>query len=273
MKYLALLSLAGALCLQGFTQSSDTGWIQLFNGKDLSGWRPKITGFPLDSNYAHTFRVDSGLLTVSYDQYDSFSNHFGHLFYEKPFSYYLIAVEYRFIGQQLKGGPDWAYKNSGIMLHCQPPGTMLTDQDFPVSIEAQLLGARDSGERPTANVCTPGTNIVMKGKLITQHCINSSSPSFRGSEWVRVEVMVLGDSVIKQIVNGDTVLVYEKPQWGNGNVNHFDPSIKKDGQLISSGYIALQSESHPVQFRKVEIRDLSARFRKKAGEENSTRGR
>lgn len=149
------------------------------------------------------------------------------------------------------------------MIHCQDPATMLKDQDFPISVEVQLLGGDTTGDRPTCNVCTPGTNIVMNNKLITEHCINSTAKTFRGEEWIRAEVLVLGDSVIKHIVNGDTVLTYNKPQIGGGVVNNYDPLIKKDGQLLSSGYISLQSESHPIEFRKVEILDLSKQYARK----------
>jgi len=231
-------------------------WIQLFNGKDLTGWIPKITGYALGENYGNTFRVEDGLLKVRYDQYDEFGGRFGHLFYQQKFSYYVIAVEYRFTGEQVRGGPQWALRNSGIMLHCQPPETMLKDQDFPISIEVQLLGGTGSGERPTANLCTPGTHVVMAGKLVTQHCVQSSSPTFHGDEWVRVEARVLGSERIEHIVNGQTVLVYEKPQIGGGNVNNYDPAVKQDGMLLSEGYIALQSESHPIEFRKVELLPL-----------------
>ncbi len=238
-------------------------WKQLFNGKNLDGWIVKIKGHELNDNFGNTFRVVDGKMVVSYDQYDSFREQYGHIFYNKPYSYYLLAVEYRFVGTQAKGGQGWAYKNSGIMLHCQPPATMLKDQDFPISIEDQLLGGDSTGERPNCNVCTPGTNIEMGDTLVTAHCINSTSRTFRNEEWVRAEVLVLGDSVIKQIVDGDTVMVYEKPQMGGGVVSNYDPEVKKDGMLLSSGYISLQSESHPVEFRKVEIIDLEKKYKKK----------
>lgn len=238
-------------------------WKQLFNGKDLSGWTPKIRGHAYGDNYGNTFRVENGVMKVSYDQYDEFKEQFGHIFYKTPYSHYIIAVEYRFTGNQVKGGPGWAYRNSGIMIHCQPPETMHKDQDFPISIEVQLLGGDSTGERTTCNLCTPGTNVEMDGKLITQHCVNSTSKTFRGDQWVRAEVLVLGDSVVKHIANGDTVLVYQKPQIGGGAVTDFDPAVKKDGQLLSSGYISLQSESHPVEFRKVEIIDLEKEYKKK----------
>jgi hypothetical protein len=232
-------------------------WIPLFDGKSLAGWVPKITGYEAGENFGNTFRVENGVLKVSYDRYDAFRNRFGHLFYEMPFSHYVIAVEYRFTGEQEKGGPDWAFRNSGIMIHGQPVETMGKDQDFPISIEVQLLGGRGDGKpRPTANLCTPGTNVVMDGRLVTAHCVESTSKTFDGDQWVRVEAEVHGDGRIVHRVNGETVLAYEKPQIGGGNVAGYDPAVKKDGLLLAGGSISLQSESHPVEFRKVELLNL-----------------
>ena len=232
-------------------------WIQLFNGKNLDGWDVKITGHDLNDNFANTFRVEDGLLKVRYDGYDSFNNQFGHIFYREPFSRYVVAVEYRFVGEQVRGGPGWALRNSGVMVHSQSATSMAKDQDFPISIEVQLLGGNGTEARSTANLCTPGTNVVMNGQLITEHCLNSRSKTYHGEQWVRVEVMVLGDSLVKHIVNGDTVFEYSKPQIGGGVVNNFDPAVKQDGKPLTAGYIALQSESHPIDFRKVEIRRLT----------------
>jgi hypothetical protein len=231
-------------------------WIQLFNGRDLDGWDVKITGRDLNDNFANTFRVENGLLKVRYDGYDAFHARFGHIFYRQAFSHYVVAVEYRFVGDQASGGPNWAVRNSGIMVHSQSAQSMGKDQDFPISIEVQLLGGTGSGERTTANLCTPGTHVVMDGQLFTPHCVNSRSGTYHGERWVRVEVLVLGDSLIRHIVNGDTVLEYSKPQIGGGTVSQFDPAVKQDGWPLTEGYIALQSESHPIDFRKVELLDL-----------------
>jgi hypothetical protein len=240
-------------------------WIRLFDGKSLDGWVPKIAGYEVGENFGDTFRVENGVLKVAYDKYETFGNRFGHLFYKTPFSHYVIAVEYRFTGDQTKGGPDWAYRNSGIMIHGQPAATMRKDQDFPICIEVQLLGGRGDGKpRSTANLCTPGTNVVMNGKLETAHCVSSTSKTYDGDQWVRVEVEVHGDGVITHKVNGEAVLTYEKPQIGGGNVANHDPAIKKDGQVLSSGSISLQSESHPVEFRKVELLNLVGCTDKKA---------
>jgi hypothetical protein len=258
MKY-RLLILSIAFFSRSIAQQNPSAynWIQLFNGKDLKDWNVKIAGYDLNDNYGNTFRVEDRKLRVSYDKYQEFGERFGHIFYKQKFSYYLIAVEYRFVGEQAKGGPGWAIRNSGIMLHCQPPGTIGKTQDFPISIEVQLLGGSGSGERTTANLCTPGTYAEINGKLYTQHCYNSKSKTYHGDQWVRVEVLVLGDSLIKHIVNGDTVLQYQKPQIGGGNVINFDPKIKIDGKLLTEGYISLQSESHPIEFRKVELVNLA----------------
>jgi hypothetical protein len=235
-------------------------WVQLFNGRDLEGWDVKITGRDLNDNFANTFRVEDGLLKVRYDGYAAFDDRFGHIFYRHAFSHYIVAVEYRFVGNQAPGGPGWALRNSGIMIHSQSARSMGKDQDFPISIEVQLLGGAGlgggGGERTTANLCTPGTHVVMDGKLFTPHCVNSKSRTYHGEQWVRVEVLVLGDSLVRHSVNGDTVLEYSKPQVGGGTVNHFDPAVKQDGTPLTEGYIALQSESHPIDFRKVEILNL-----------------
>jgi hypothetical protein len=231
-------------------------WIQLFNGKDLAGWQVKITGHELNDNYGNTFRVKDGSLAAVYDQYETFDGKFGHIFYQEKFSHYVIRVEYRFTGEQVPGAPGWALRNSGVMFHSQPPESMRKDQDFPICVEVQLLGGTGSGERSTANLCTPGTNVVIDGKLETRHCINSSSKTYDGDQWVTTEVEVLGDGRITHFVEGEKVLIYEKPQIGGGNVSQYDETLIEEGRLLSEGYISLQSESHPVEFRKVELLNL-----------------
>ncbi len=233
----------------------DGEWIQLFNGKDLTGWIPKIRYHEAGDNFANTFRVVDGLLTVSYDGYDKYDERFGHLFYEKPFSNYLMRVEYRFVGEQCPGGPGWAIRNSGVMVHGESPMTMAKDQDFPASIEVQLLGGNGKDPRTTANLCTPGTNVEMNGELILRHCTSSTSKTYHGDQWVTCEIEVRGNKVIKHIMEGEVVLSYEKPQ-----LDHRDKhavSLANDGDLmLHGGTISLQSESHPIQFRKVELKVL-----------------
>jgi hypothetical protein len=242
-------------------------WIQLFNGKDLTGWDIKITGYDLNENFGNTYRIEDGILKIAYDQYKTFDDKFGHMYYKQPFSYYKLRFEYRFVGNQLTGGAAWNVRNSGVMIHSQSAKSMPKKQDFPVSLEIQLLGGLGTGERQTANLCTPGTIVEMNGKVNPEHCINSTSRTYDGDQWVTVEALVLGDSLIQHIVEGKVVLAYEKPRigagfvskeydWIKGNVTNYKEWVAKDGMLLKEGYIALQAESHPIEFRKVELLNL-----------------
>jgi len=232
-------------------------WIPLFNGKDLKDWVVKIKGHPLGDNYKNTFRVVDGVLQVNYDEYDKFDNSFGHIFYKTPFSNYKIRLQYRFIGEQVVGGEGWAEKNSGVMLHCQDPASMGLNQSFPVSIEMQLLGGLEKGERPTGNVCTPGTNIYLKGEKEITHCINSSSPTYNGDQWVHVEIEVRHDSIVKHIINDQEVLAYTNLEIGGEVDSDKEKWQTKEGAPLKSGYISLQSESHPIEFKDIELLELN----------------
>jgi hypothetical protein len=265
---LSILALSAAGCAsapraaaaQAERANSDSkDWIQLFNGRDLEGWQIKFAKHPLGENFNDTFRASDGLLQVRYDKWSRFDGEFGHIFYQRPFSDYIVAVEYRFVGQQVAGADQrlaWAIRNNGIMVASQSAESMGVDQDFPMSLEVQLLGGLGTGPRPTGNLCTPGTNVHFGDTLITRHCTNSRSKTYDGDQWVRVEALVLGDSIIKHIVNGDTVLVYRKPEMGGGSANNMKPGVKVDGAPIASGYIALQAETAPIDFRKVELLNL-----------------
>jgi hypothetical protein len=232
-----------SLCIHAADEKGK--WIQLFNGKDLSGWTVKIRGHEAGINHNDTFAVKNGVIRVAYDKYDQFNETFGHMFYNTPFSHYLLRVEYRFLGEQAPGGPAWAFRNSGVMIHGQTPESMTKDQDFPNSIEVQVLGGKGEGKRTTGNLCTPGTDVMMDGKLLKRHCISSKSMTYHGDQWVTLEVEVRGSKSIKHIINGETVMTYSKPQLD-------------DGTLLKGGTISLQSESHPVEFRKVELKKLSS---------------
>lgn len=233
-------------------------WLTLFNGEDLSGWIPKIRGYPAGENHADTFRVERGLLTVGYEGYGDFGERFGHLFYETPFSHYRLRIEYRFVGEPAPGAPAWAHRNSGVMLHAQPPETMPPAQDFPISLEMQFLGGLADGEaRPTGNLCTPGTHVEIDGRFEDTHCIAANAPTIPDNRWVLAEALVLGDERIVHYIDGEAVIEYARPTTGGGVVSGHRPAMKPEGKPLASGYIALQSEGHPIQFRRVELLDLS----------------
>ena len=233
--------------------SGKPNWVPLFNGTNLDGWTSKITGFPAGTNYADTFRVEDGILKVSYAGYTNFGGRFGHLFWKDPLTNYILRVEYRFVGNQTPGGPGWAFRNSGVMIHSESPQMMDLNQDFPTSVEVQLLGGIGSGERPTLNLCTPGTDVVMNGKLIRQHCTSSKARTYHGDQWVSIEIEVHNSRLINHKIAGETVLSYSQPQYDDRDA-HARKLIPPTGdKILSSGYICLQAESHPVEFRKVEL--------------------
>lgn len=239
-------------------QENKDGWADMFNGKDIKDWTTKIHHYEVDDNYGDTFRVEDNIIKVRYDKYEGdFNERYGHLYYNTPYSYYHLVVEYRFVGELHPGAPDYTIKNSGVMFHSQDPRTILKEQDWPISVEMQFLAGLVEGERrPTGNMCSPGTDVVFEGKIDPRHCINSTSKTYYGDQWVRAEAIVRGDSLITHIINGEKVLEYSKPQIGGGVANRYDPAIKIDGKLLKEGYIALQSEGQPIDFRKVAIKNL-----------------
>tara|TARA_R110002050_G_scaffold287387_1_gene438565 strand:- start:213 stop:1001 length:789 start_codon:yes stop_codon:yes gene_type:complete len=238
-------------------QKETEHWIKLFNGENLDGWLVKINGYELNDNYNNTFRVENGTIKVSYDEYENFTDQFGHLFYKTPFINYRLRLEYRFIGKQAPGGQSWATKNSGIMIHSQSPESMLLKQSFPLSLEFQLLGGVNKNEqRPSGNLCTPATNVVMDGKLITEHCITANCKTYYGEEWIKAEVVVNNDS-ITHYINGKPVISYSNPTIGGEFLDATAEEIQaKNGQSLTSGYISLQSESHPIEFKNIELLKL-----------------
>lgn len=252
-----MLSLVSCFAVPALAQeSADTPkWIPIFNGQNLEGWTPKFARSEYGVNLHNTFRVVDGILVVSYDEYESFDNRFGHLYYRDKLSDYRLKVEYRFIGEQTAGGPGWALRNSGVMLHCEDPRNIPIDQDFPTCIEVQFLGGTGAGVRTTANLCTPGTNVVMDGQLKMDHCLNSSSKTYHGDQWVTVEIEVHGHDVIRHLIDGQVVMEYSRPQLDERETRSRELA-ERNGIQIKDGYIAIQAESHPVQFRRIDLMRL-----------------
>ncbi len=238
-------------------EAKEGEWIQLFNGKDINDWIVKLNHHALNDNYGNTFRVEDGLIKVRYDQYGEFGDRFGHLYYKQPFSHYQLAVEYRFAGTLQRGAPGYAVLNSGVMFHAQDPKTILVDQNWPIALELQFLaGLPDGKPRPTGCVCTPGTHVTYNGKLTEAHIIQSTAETYQPGDWVRAEIIVHGNDSIVHIINGRKVLEYTHPQIGGGVVTGYDPTMFQEGRALSEGFIGLQSEGQPVDFRKVELKVL-----------------
>lgn len=241
-------------CEQSTNDPNKEEWVSLFNGSNLDNWVPKFKGSELGVNYKDRFVIKDSLLSVRYAPLDTFKGNFGHLFYKEKFSHYRLKATYRFVGEQQIGGPDWATRNNGLMLHCQDPSTIELNQDFPISLEYQLLGGDGINKRPNANLCTPGTNVVINDTLFTSHCINSTSKTYHGDQWVEAEALVLGDSLIQHILEGEVVMEYRNPTMGG--LSGYNESVYTEGSLIHDGYISIQAESAPIDFISIELLNL-----------------
>ncbi len=241
-----------------------SGWQDIFDGQTLTGWTPKISGEALGRDERKTFQAQDGILSVNYDQYAAFDNKFGHLFFEHELSSYQLKLDYRFIGEQASGGPGWAHLNSGLMIHTQSPSSMGVMQPFPVSVEAQFLAAFDDvPDRTTANVCTPGTHVVIDGALVKDHCINSKVVAPKAGEWVRFMADVQGNGVVKLYINDE--LAFELSELQLDSEDKDARALAREKPMLSSGYIALQAESHPIEFRNIKLLDRSQSQRSQKG--------
>ena len=248
---LVVLSLAGSSLSAG-------EWTPIFNGKNLDGWIPKITKHAAGVNLHNTFRVEDGILKVSYEDYGKFDGQFGHLYTEKSYSHYLLRMEYRFEGAMMPDAPYYVNLNSGFMVHAQSATEMKLNQNFPVSVEFQFLADEGKGHRQTGNGCTPGTLIEIDGETITQHIVKSTAPTFPAGEWIAVEIEVRGNEEIIHRVRGEDVLRFEKPTLDPNDEKFGAQDLIKAGQplVIDSGHIALQAEGQGVWFRNIEIKLL-----------------
>jgi hypothetical protein len=259
MRIKKLLLLIVILHFQGCENQpkQDDNWIRLFNEKDLTDWIVKINHYDVGENFDSTFSVKDGTIQVQYKHYGEYDDRFGHLFYKTPFSKFHLKLEYRFTGKLQPGAPDYTNLNSGIMFHSQDPRTILRNQDWPISVEMQLLaGLGDGKPRPTGNMCSPGTDIVFQGSKYDGHCLNSTSKTYEAGEWVKADLIVLGDSLITHVINGDTVLQYSRPSIGEGVVTGYDTATFYPGKPLTSGYIGLQSEGQPIEFRNIYLKEL-----------------
>lgn len=252
-----LLSCSLSFGLLGCANTSGSDeWITLFNGKDLNDWTVKMHHYEAGDNYGNTFRVEDGLMKVRYDQYE-FTDEFGHIFYKTPFKNFHLTVDYRFSGEFEEGGPRHAVLNSGAMFHSQSAQSQKIEQNWPISVEMQYLADLGDGKRTTGNMCSPGTNIEYQGKVFSGHCLKSNKKALPKDQWVTAELIVEGTKVT-QLINGEIVLVYTNPTI-DGNDQIVKDSVaefKQDGKPLNSGYIGLQSEGQPIEFKNVRIKVL-----------------
>jgi hypothetical protein len=97
--------------------------------------------------------------------------------------------------------------------------------------------------------------VFYNGAFTEEHCISSTSKNYYDGEWVTLDIIVHGSKAIYHVIDGDTVLTYTNPQVGGMLLpeNYPVPS----GTFLEDGYIALQAEGTPIDFRKVELKILN----------------
>jgi hypothetical protein len=248
---------AGDLGDMSLSPAAPDGWVNLFNGKDLTGWIPLIHKSKVGENYMDTFRADSvnKVIRVSYDKYPNqdFSDRCGLLYYDKRLTNYRVRVTYRFSEPQAKNPVGWGRNNSGLMIFGIDPRTVTGDPEFPPLIEIQLLGDPSSpsvggggtGSGTTSpNECEPGG---MKMATHTADCGNNytKKPPNPAGQWTTVEAEVH--------VTGQTK-VFQLPDTTKPVFTMSGPSYK--GQPVTGGYISLQTESQPVEFKDILLKEL-----------------
>ncbi|WP_299158988.1 DUF1080 domain-containing protein [uncultured Eudoraea sp.] len=228
-------------------------WKPLFNGTDLDGWTMKITGHPLGENFGNTFRVSDGILSIRYDAYgDDFNNRFGALYFNEKLANYRLKVEYRFVGETAPGAPEWGFRDSGVQFHSQSPASLKEDQPFPVSLEYNLHGGNGTDERPVGQICANGIFVELNGQQNTSYCTPPSvKRTFHGDQWVTLEIDVK-DGKISHFANGEEILSYSNPTY-NPEHEVAKTLIVNGDTSVKDGYISLQSNSHPIDFRKIEL--------------------
>jgi hypothetical protein len=228
-------------------------WTSLFNGKNLDGWNMKIAGFPLGENFGNTFRVANGIISIRYDQYgDNFNSRFGALYYNRKLSNYRLKVEYRFVGETASGAPTWGFRDSGVQFHGQDPASLELKQQFPVCLEYNLHGGNGKEDRPTGEICTSGTTVEIKGKVNESFCTPPDvKRTFHGDQWVTLEIDSKDGKFI-HYVNGEEIMRFENPRY-NPKHEYGKKFLTDSNPIIKDGYISIQSNSHPIDIRKVEI--------------------
>lgn len=233
-------------------------WRPIFDGRTLDGWTPKIAGYPVGENFADTFVVRDEAIVVSYAGYEGkFGGKFGHLFYKTPFKAYRLRLNYRVLDPPLPDTPAWARSNSGVMFASQSPQSMSLRQPFPMSVEFQVLGRDGDAPRPTGAVCTPGTSITFDGIKAKEHCVPSSTaPTIANGTWTSLELEVLPNGQVTQKINGAVVHRYADVALDPSDSFAAVAKPYFETHSATEGYIALQSEGHPIEFKDIEVQEL-----------------
>jgi len=251
---------AGNLGDLTLTATSSDGWVNLFNGKDLTGWTPLIHLSKVGVNTDSTFRPDleNNGIRVSYDKLTgSFGGDqckCGLLYYNKPLTNYRIRVTYRFFDPTVSNAPSWGKNNSGLMIFGIDPTKVTGDPIYPPIIEIQILGTPSGGGSTNANECemrqfvnptVTATHTGTCGNNKDSKAPGSGKTAPAAGVWTTLEadVHITGDTKVYQWPDTtNAVLIMSKPMYGT--------------QAVTSGYLAIQSEGQPIVFKDILLKEL-----------------
>ena len=198
----------------------------LFNGRDLTGWKPDVPAKDTDPNVRDSFIVRDGMLV-------SLGKPEGHLVTERTYRNYRLEVEYRF-----PGTPG----NCGVLVHASRPRALY--RMFPQSIEVQMMSG-DAGDFwcIEENIEVPNMEARRPRK---------EGQAWGGKEGDARRILNLTDGSEKPLGEWNTMVIEARGRglrvWVNGDLVDEGTNATAD-----RGKIALQAEGTEVEFRRVAI--------------------
>jgi len=259
---LAVLGLTVACTSSARAKSRSEGWIQLFNGKDFSGWYIYLSGQERNYDPDEVFTVKDGVLHIYKNTKDQGPAPLGYLSTEIAYSHYHLRFQYKW-GKKRFGSRAQEKRNSGLMYHGVGPDGV-HQKTWPRSLECQVQEHDTGGVICIAGArCTvsidpevPGRHRVRGQYLPAEEGGVPSTSTFwsikNGTHdtlegWNTVEVIVMGNDYAVYIVNGQ--------------VNHRLTRLEQKSDSgewvpLTAGKILLQAELAEVYFRNIEIKPL-----------------
>ncbi len=289
------LTLAAALTTV-FAGPNDSNWIQMLRKGDtkLSDWTPKIQGHAAGENPYNSFSYgetsDGQPRLIVTDTVSNTSSYgYGHLFYKTAYSDYIVRAKYHFPTKEsfAGGAGSWTIQNNGLMLHCQSAASMDKGQDYPKSIENQLIGYWSYGDgsppnTTTSNLCLVNTSVNYHGQWYSDgtghHCTqskfhslaydssttpakgaNSTNATWPGKDiWEYAMDRVIDSTSMTFYMRSrpdtawDSVLGVTQIRLGLTNTSSGPGSTT----ALGSGYISIQMEGTSTEFASIEVLNL-----------------
>lgn len=207
-----------------YADSSFAQPLELFNGRDLTGWHVDVPEMDNKPDAINPFIVRNGLLV-------SLGTPGGHLITDAIYKNYRLVAEYRFAA---KPG------NCGVLVHASTPRALY--KMFPKSLEVQMMH-----ENAGDFWC-----IIEDIKVPDMVVRRGPEEEWGITEGKNRRILNLTDGSEKKPGEWNTMVIEcydrEVKVWVNGDlVNYGFDCTANEGQ------IAVQAEGSEVEFRKLEL--------------------